>query len=111
MPPPIRPPAVAAYCGARAGAIPAHGDADYRARSDLLSSVARNLLGPLATQFQAGRLATRYEKLGCLVHSVEPVFAPVLGAKKISSALRWQIFSMSSLGRSSDSMTAIVARM
>jgi hypothetical protein len=29
----------------------------------------------------------------------------------IVSALRWQIFSMSSLGRSSDSMTAIVARM
>jgi hypothetical protein len=52
-----------------AGAIPAHGDADYRTRSDLLSSVARNLLGPLATQFQAGRLATCYEKLGCLVRS------------------------------------------
>src|SRR5262245_22277567 len=29
----------------------------------------------------------------------------------IVSALRWQIFSISSLGRSSDSMTAIVARM
>jgi hypothetical protein len=38
-------------------------------------------------------------------------FVQLFRSANIVSALRWQIFSMSSLGRSSDSMTAIVARM
>ena len=37
--------------------------------------------------------------------------ARLLRSPNMASALRWQIFSMSALGRSSDSMTAIVARM